>query len=152
MFNCYTTEEKKQGDASAPKDNMMTKEQLYKMFANIGFTPTESQKEKYDKLFAIRDKITNSEFMTIFKIKGDDIPYSKSEVANAFKVYSNPSHTQFLSQEYKKPNHINKEKIRDVLKYLELSTEDIARIMHSIDGLADEDGDVDYKDLIESLY
>ena len=74
MFTCYS------------KDDMMTHEQLNTMFANINFVPTQSQKEKYDKLFAIRDKISCNEFMTIFKIKPDDIPYSKSEILNAFKV------------------------------------------------------------------
>ncbi len=74
MFNCYS------------KDDMMTAEQLNLMFANIGFVPTQSQKEKYAKLFAIRDKISSNEFMTIFKIKSDDIPFSKTEVMNAFKV------------------------------------------------------------------
>eukprot|EP00826_Nyctotherus_ovalis_P042738 TRINITY_DN4442_c0_g1_i3.p1 TRINITY_DN4442_c0_g1~~TRINITY_DN4442_c0_g1_i3.p1 ORF type:complete len:121 (-),score=30.36 TRINITY_DN4442_c0_g1_i3:160-522(-) len=74
MFTCYS------------KDDMMTQEQLNTMFANINFVPTQSQKEKYAKLFAIRDKISCNEFMTIFKIKADDIPYSKSEILNAFKV------------------------------------------------------------------
>ena len=74
MFKCYS------------KDEMMTKEQLYAMFANIGFVPTQSQKDKYAKLFTIRDKISCNEFMTIFKIKGDDISYSKTEVMNSFKV------------------------------------------------------------------
>ncbi len=42
--------------------------------------------------------------------------------------------------------------MREVLKYLDLSSDDISRVMHSLEGLADEDGDIDYKDLIDSLY
>lgn len=75
MFTCYST------------DDMMTQEQLNTMFANIGFVPTASQKEKHAKLFAIRDKISCTEFMSIFKIKPEDIPFSKTEVLNAFKVF-----------------------------------------------------------------
>ncbi len=83
MFTCYS------------KDDMMTSEQLYTMFANIGFVPTQSQKEKYAKLFTIRDKISCSEFMSIFKIKSDDIPYSKTEVMNAFKVRLTCIHSSY---------------------------------------------------------
>ena len=75
MFTCYST------------DDMMTQEQLNTMFTNIGFAPTPAQKEKHAKLFSIRDKISSTEFMSIFKIKADDIPFSKVEVLNAFKVW-----------------------------------------------------------------
>ena len=76
MFDCYAKDKKS-----------MTKEELYQMFSDIGFTPTTSQKEKYEKLFAVRPEISCSEFMSIFKIKSDDLPYSKTEILNAFKVY-----------------------------------------------------------------
>jgi len=47
---------------------------------------------------------------------------------------------------------MNKERVREVLKYLELTNDDIAKIMHSLEGLTDQDGDIDYKDLVESLF